>query len=75
MSDAGLGALVDALPRNTHLRELDCGRNIMSAVFKREWLLPALAANTSLQKLVSDDAEADAFIAARAAAAAAAARA
>ena len=66
---------MDALPRNTHLRELVCRGNGMRAAFARKRLMPALAANTSLQKLVSGHAEADAFIAARTAAAAAAARA
>ena len=69
LADAGLGPLVDALPRNTHLRELSCRTNYgFSAAFAREVLIPALAANTSLQKLHSGDAEADAFIAARTAA-------
>ena len=75
LGDAGLGPLVDALPRNTHLRALDCRRNMMSAAFERERLMPALAANTSLQKLHSDSEEPDAFIAARTTAAATAARA
>ena len=47
----------------------------MSDEFARNRLMPALAANTSLQMLDSGNAEADAFIAARTAAAAAAARA
>ena len=74
LGDAGLGPLMDALPRNTHLRELACRSNEMSAAFAHDRLIPALAANTSLQTLDSGDAEADAFIAARTAAAAAAAR-
>ena len=71
--DDGLGPLMDALPRNTHLRELVCSG--MSAAFVREQLMPALAANTSLQTLDSGNAKADAFIKRRAAAMAAAARA
>ena len=71
--DDGLGPLVDALPRNTHLRTLVCSG--MSAEFVREQLMPALAANTSLQTLDSGNAKADAFIKRRAAAMAATARA
>ena len=70
LSDVGMGPLVDALPRNTHLRELRCRGNTMSAAFMRNRLMPALAANTSLQKLDSGFAEANAFVAARTAAAA-----
>ena len=71
LGDAGLGPLVDALPRNTHLRELRCSFNAMSAEFARNRLMPALAANTSPQKLDSGNDEADAFIKTRTAAAAA----
>ena len=70
LGDANLGPLVDALPRNTHLRELRCRGNAMSAAFMRERLMPALAANASLQKLDSGFAEANAFVAVRARAAA-----
>jgi hypothetical protein len=48
LQDAGLGPLFDALPANTHLRKLDCGRNWPSYAFVRERLLPAVRANTSL---------------------------
>ena len=62
---------MDALPRNSHLQELDCSDNPrMSDAFVRDRLMPALAANTSLQKLNSSSDEANQFIAARTAAAA-----
>ena len=70
LSDAGLGPLVSALPRNKHLRELNCFGNEMSDAFAHHRLMPALAANTSLQALYVDSYEAYAFIAARTAAAA-----
>ena len=73
LGDDGLGPLVDALPLNTHLRELGCIDNGMSVAFARNRLMPALAANTSLQILHSGDADADALVAARTAATAAAA--
>jgi hypothetical protein len=60
LEDAGLGPLFDALPRNTHLRELHCGNNNMSDAFARERLLPAVRANASLREL-----QADYFVAAR----------
>ena len=72
LGDIGLAPLVDALPHNTHLRELQCDRNAMSAEFARDRLMPALAANTGLRVLASLNAEADAFISARTAAMAAA---
>ena len=75
LHDAGLGPLVDALPRNTHLRELKCVGNAISLAFERDMLMPALAANTSLQQLNSGSAKTDAFIAARTAAMTAASRA
>jgi hypothetical protein len=80
LRDAGLGPLFDALPYNTHLRTLDVSGNDMSVAFVRDVLLPAVRANTSLHKLVADDAgygggnafidEAQALVAARGAAAA-----
>jgi hypothetical protein len=42
LGDAGMGALVDALPRNTHLQLLRYGGNGMSEAFVRERLLPAV---------------------------------
>ena len=75
LGDAGMGPLVDALPRTTRLRQLLCfdknGNEMMSAAFAQDRLMPALAANTSLRMLKSGHAEADAFVAARTAAAAA----
>ena len=71
LGDVGMGPLVDALPRNTHLQELLCPDSGMSPAFVRDRLMPALRdANTSLRVLVSGSAEADAFVAARTAAAA-----
>ncbi len=50
---AGLGPLFDALPRNTHLRELDCRNSVIDVdeAFARSRLLPAVRANTSLRVL------------------------
>ena len=50
LGDAGLGPLFDALPRNSHLRELNCAVTGMSAAFARDVFLPAVRANT-LRKL------------------------
>ncbi len=51
LSDAGLTPIVEALAGNRHLRELDLRGNGMSEEFAREFLLPAVRANTSLRKL------------------------
>jgi hypothetical protein len=51
LTDAGLGPLLEALPRNTHLRTLGVSDNHMSAAFTRDVLLPAVRANTSLTTL------------------------
>jgi hypothetical protein len=51
LGDAGLRTLMDALPRNTHLRTLWIDDNGMSEAFARDVLLPAVRANTSLTKL------------------------
>ena len=51
LGDEGLGPLVDALPANTHLRDLRCRGNDMSDAFALQRLRPALLANTSLHKL------------------------
>ncbi len=48
LGDAGLAPIVEALPLNRHLRELDVRGNDMSEGFAREQLLPALRANTTL---------------------------
>ena len=49
LTDAGLAPIVEALPLNHHLRELNCRDNGMSEAFARQRLLPAVRANTSLQ--------------------------
>lgn len=49
--DAGLGPLLDALPSNRHLRELDCRNSFIDEGFARSRLLPAVQANTSLRVL------------------------
>jgi hypothetical protein len=46
-----LGRVVGALPRNTHLRELNVWENGMGMWFMRYRLEPVLASNTSLRKL------------------------
>ena len=52
-SDAGLTALVDALPHNRHLRKLDINCfDFTSDSFQRHRLLPAVRANTGLRELV-----------------------
>ncbi len=51
LGDAGLRPLFEALPANTHLRELNVSYNDMSAAFARGVLLPAVRANTSLRTL------------------------
>ncbi len=51
MGDAGLRALVGALPLNTHLLTLNLADNLCTDAFIRNRLLPALRANTSLLHL------------------------
>jgi hypothetical protein len=53
LRDDGLRALFEALPHNTHLRELECSQNGMNEAFARDVLLPAVRASTSLRKLVA----------------------
>ena len=53
LGDAGLGGLCDALPRNTHLSELDLHRAGVSEAFARNVFLPAVRANTSLRVLIA----------------------
>jgi hypothetical protein len=72
LNDAALRPLFDALPANTHLRELDISHSNMTATFARDVLLPAVRANTSLRKLDAESdvahpgvAEATALVAAR----------
>jgi hypothetical protein len=51
LRDAGLAPIVEALPLNRHLRELDLQGNGMSEAFAQEQLLPAVRANTTLLSL------------------------
>jgi hypothetical protein len=51
LRDDGLGPLVDALARNTHLTHLDIVCNSRSTAFLRERLLPAVRASCSLREL------------------------
>ena len=48
------GPLVDALPHNTHLQELELRSVNLGADFAEQRLLPAIRANTSLRKLRDD---------------------
>ncbi len=45
------GPLADALPRNTHLRELKLRHSNLGAAFTEQRLLPAVRDNTSLRRL------------------------
>ena len=61
-----MAPLLEALPGNRHLRELDVSKTgALSAEFTRDRLLPAVRANTGLQKFKcdSDDGEPDASVA------------
>jgi hypothetical protein len=51
LRDDGLRPLFEALPTNTHLRELRCSENRMSEAFAAGVLLPAVRANTGLRTL------------------------
>jgi hypothetical protein len=51
LRDEGLGPVVDALARNTHLTRLDIGDNNRTKAFMRDRLLPAVRANRSLREL------------------------
>ncbi len=51
LDDAGLVFLMAQLPRNRHLRVLTCRNNRMSDTFARNYLLPAVHANTGLHEL------------------------
>jgi hypothetical protein len=55
LGDAALAPLVDALPHNTHLRQLDCPDVDMTAAFARDRFLPAIRANTSLRELTASE--------------------
>ena len=54
LGDAGLGPLVDALPRNRHLRLLSIPYSGMSDLFARRRLLPAVRRNIGLLELKAD---------------------
>jgi hypothetical protein len=51
LGDGSLRPLFEALPANSHLRELDCSMNNISDAFAADVLLPAVRANTSLRVL------------------------
>jgi hypothetical protein len=51
LRDTGLAPIMEALPLNRHLRELDLNWNHMSEAFARERLLLAVHANTTLRVL------------------------
>ena len=86
LGDEGMRPLLDALEHNTHLRKFSCKNTGMSEAFVRERFLPAARTNTSLRKLEASGLwggiehgqappevlEAEALVAARAAADAAA---
>jgi len=55
LGDEGLGWLVEALPRNTRLRRLECSGNKLTAAFAREVLLPAVQENAGLEHLSAAD--------------------
>ena len=54
LGEAGLGALLDALPSNNHLRVLSIRNNDVPAGFMAAHLLPAVRGNTSLRDLRAD---------------------
>ena len=54
LGEAGLGALLGALPRNSHLLELDISGNRVPAGVMRARLLPAVRANASLRTLLDN---------------------
>ena len=51
LDEDSLGALVDALPRNHHLRKLHMSYNDTPTSFMRARMLPAVVANESLREL------------------------
>jgi hypothetical protein len=55
VSDAGMRPLFEALPGNSHLRQLKCSGNGITDEFARDVLLPAVRANTSLRTLVTHE--------------------
>jgi hypothetical protein len=54
LHDAGLRPLFEALPRNTHLRTLNCADNLFSLWLAANVLLPAVRANASLRALTTN---------------------
>jgi hypothetical protein len=52
LSDASLRPLFEALPRNSHLRELDCSLNDMTHAFARDVRLQLVRPSTSLHTLI-----------------------
>ena len=60
LGEEGLGALLDALARNSHLCVLDIRNSDVPAGFMSARLIPAVCANASLQKLLVDNDNADA---------------
>ena len=65
LGDDGMTPLMDALPRNNHLRELDfIGSNAMTEGFANEQLLPAVRANTLLRMFICREDHGDVLCAA-----------
>jgi hypothetical protein len=54
ITDAGMGPLLNALPGNTHLTELDIRGNCRTQGYVRDVLLPAVRANADLRSLRMD---------------------
>jgi hypothetical protein len=63
VAEEEFGELLDALPRNTHLRALGCEYEpgSASAAFVRERLLPAVRANASLRTLAAVNQDGDEY--------------
>jgi hypothetical protein len=60
LSDAGLRPLFDALPRNSHLRWLDCRDNLASSTFfAADAVRRAVRANSALRCLLLGGGEAE----------------
>ena len=60
LGDEGLRPAFQALPRNTHLRKLDCWSTGSSRQFARDVVLPAVRVNTSLRTLTANNPGTDA---------------
>jgi hypothetical protein len=52
LSDIGLRPLFEALPGNSHLRELNCAHNNITDAFAADVLLPAVRDNATLRTLI-----------------------